>query len=99
MNRQLAYPIYYRVELMYCAAKLSSMQHPGAVVDVLAVYDSSGKENVCVPPEDTYNRDRFMAQPGTTLIGRGVLVEKISTEWFVAWRPFSPAPELVPLKD
>lgn len=46
--------------------------------------------------DDDYNITRYMGYKGTSIVGRGVLVEKIvNSEWVVAWRPFDAKPEAV----
>lgn len=103
--RQLKQPIDYRVELMETAIN-PKVCYPqsGTLVHVLTVfrqYDlpNGGFDLVAVSPNDHHNYNRLMAPDGSTIIGVGRLVEAVGTEWMVAWRPFSPAPQLVALDD
>lgn len=104
--RQLKQPIEYRVELIQTAIDFK-MCYPqsGTLVHVLRVKLTLSSPNgfthnlIAIPPHDHHNYSRFMGMPGSTLVGVGRLIESVGTEWMVAWRPFSPAPELVPLED
>ena len=88
---ELKQPIEYRVDFMDVTVRFVERK-AGVIGQII----SDGNEKRFVEPSDDYNLSRLMGA-GYSLIGRGVLVEAVwSDEWFVAWRPYSPAPEVVP---
>jgi hypothetical protein len=98
--RQLKEPIDYRVELMHLAINAQLVyEQVGMMVHVVRAVrtfelPNAGFEMIAVSPKDEYNYNRLMGKRESELVGVGRLVEKVSTEWLVAWRPFSPAPQL-----
>lgn len=94
MAQQLRQPIEYRVDLMAVRTPPTSIDQVGLRVYVLRAQNGG----LCaVAPEDTYNMARLMAEPGAALTGIGIVVEDIGISCFVAWRNFTPVPELLPL--
>lgn len=52
---------------------------------------------IFIDPSDDYNLSRHLAYAEVTIVGRGVLVEKVESTadfWIVAWRPFEKKPRL-----
>ena len=62
----------------------------------VVLQDESGYGFVALA--DDYNLSRLMEWKGTKIVGRGVLVEQVGTEWIVAWRPYDAKPEPIPFE-
>ncbi len=88
-RRELKQAIDYTVDLMDVMDK--SMTEVGDVVYILLSADTTSKVAVEQQSSELFNT---MLDIGFTLIGRGTAVEKVSTDWFVAWRPYNPSPAL-----
>jgi hypothetical protein len=88
-ENMLAQPVEYHVDYMDTASNKGFDECPGMVVHIV----ETETELVGIPPGDDYNLSRYMERPNTRIIGRGILVERSGFYWFVAWRPFSPAPK------
>lgn len=94
MKRELRQPIDYRTELM------DLHRAPGAAMltgcKVIVVSDSGVLEAVQISDEGLAI-ENVMNSAGAEIVGIGRLVERVETAGIVAWRPFYPVPQLVPL--
>jgi hypothetical protein len=85
----LVQAIDYRIDYMDTWAGSRFNESPGMIVHVV----ETDTELIGIPPEDDYNLTCCLNQPCARIVGRGILIEKISSYWFVAWRPYTPSPE------
>lgn len=89
-------PIEYHIVLMGTCVHPIENRKQGLSVHIL----QRGNEYLAIDPRDEANLKSYMSFDGTQIVGWGMLVERVWVdEWFVAWRPFSPAPKAIEWND
>lgn len=94
--QQLTEPIDYKIAPM----RLSMNQEVRPGLPVMVLKDDEGIL-AAVDSSSDHLLKRYLGVAGRSVVGRGVLVEAYfrRSDWFVAWRPYSPVPRGVPNKD